>query len=1680
MYTIRMTMQQVQVNTKFLNALPSEWSKFVTDVKLAKILYTTNYDQLYSYLSQHKRHANEVRISRERYMDSLAFVANSSTLYNPSQSPKHSSYSMYPPPQQFTPIYAAPIHHQHHHTPVDPVNPPQHLKSSNHSDGRVTIQQVQGRQHRSYAGKRNRGIATTSKGNVVVGPPRVMKCYNCQGEGHMVRQCTQSRRLRNATWFKEKLMLAEAQEVSQILDEEQLVFLADPGISEAPIAQHTIPLNSAFQTDDLDAYNSDCNDLSSAKAVLMANLSSCDLEILSDVPYSDSYPNDMINQNVQEMQYSEQTLVMILKIMRYIVTLILEEESRIKMLDKQNDPVSTEKKIKIYPIDYSRLNKIKEDFGKRFLTKKELYAEQAFWLKHSSLSKTPIMSDTPVRIEAPSELIKISLEVIENGNTPPITQVVEGVETTIAPATAEEKTQRRLEMKARSTLLMSIPNEHQLKFNSIKDSKSLLQAVKKRFGGNAATKKTKRNLLKQYPKLDNEDLKQIHPDDLEKMDLRWQMAMLTMKARRFLKNTRKKFSMNGNETIRFDKSKVECYNCHKRRQFARECRASRSQDTKDKESTRRTVPIKTSASSALVSCDGLGGYDWSDQAEEGPTNFALMAYSSTSSNSEPTVKKPIVETSEAKASAEKPKVEMKNFGPPFIKDWISDSEDALESKSKIEKEIVKSSFAKIKFVKSKEQVKSPRKPTIKQEIDGGYVSFGGNPKGGKFAGRAYKDKTSAILKTFITGIENLVDHKVKVIRCDNGTEFKNKEMNQFCEIKGKFDGKANEGFFVGYSLNSKAFKVFNNRTRILEENLHVRFSENTPNIVGSGPNWFFDIDALTKSTNYKPSVVGNKSNGNAGTKACDDADQEKEDNVNNTNNVNAAGTNGVNAVSANTNNELPFDPEMPALKDISTFNFLSDHEADDEKADINNLDTSIQVSPTPITIIHKDHPIEQAIGDLHSTTQTRNIYKNLIEAIRLFLAYASFKDLVVYRMDVKSDFLYGKIEEEDKYVAEILKKYGFSEVKNASTPMETQKPLLKDEDGKEVDVHIYRSMIGLLMYLTYTRPDIMFAMCACARYQVNLKVSHLYAVKRIFRFTEVKNASTPMETQKPLLGEEVDVHMYRSMIGSLMYITSSRPDIMFATVIMVVLHKIGNQPGGCQFLGRRLISWQCKKQTIVATSTTEAEYVAAASGSGQVLWIQNQMLDYGDVLRLDDAEGVDCLPNEEIFTGLARMGYEKPSTKLTFYKAFFSSQWKFLIHTILQSMSAKRTSWNEFSSAMASVVICLSTGKGCPGVETPLFEGMLVAREPEEQCDAKKQIQGNDNDDAQEVDTVVTGDDVHDQFIPSPTLPTPPPQPPQDISSTSHEALDACAALIRRVEHLEHDKVAQDLQIIKLKTRVKKLEKADKVKVLKLRRLRKVGTSQRVVTSDDTIMKDESNQGRMIDELDRDEGAALMSEKEEEKKAGEVKDITGDAQVEGRQDEIYQIDMDHTAKVLSITPVNAANTIILAAKPKVPAATPVKVVVASTRRRRRVVIRDPEEESSAKTPTETKSEDKGKGIMVEEPKPMKKKEQSKEQIEEEENRALERINETSAQKATKRRKLNEEVKELKQHLEIVPDEDDDVYTEALHLLGREDLESLWSLVKERFSTSKPNNFSDDYLLITLGAMFERPDGQDQV
>ncbi|GJY75832.1 putative ribonuclease H-like domain-containing protein [Tanacetum coccineum] len=173
----------------------------------------------------------------------------------------------------------------------------------------VTVQQVHGRQGQSYSGTGYKSNATSSGGNNESGQTRIVKCYNCQGERHMDRQCTQPKRPRNAASYKDKAILAEAQEAIQILDEEQLAFLADLGVPDGQVVQTIIPNNAAFQTEDLDTYDSDCDDVSNAKAVLKANISNYGSDIISEVPHSETYLNDMENQSVYAMQDFEQTPV---------------------------------------------------------------------------------------------------------------------------------------------------------------------------------------------------------------------------------------------------------------------------------------------------------------------------------------------------------------------------------------------------------------------------------------------------------------------------------------------------------------------------------------------------------------------------------------------------------------------------------------------------------------------------------------------------------------------------------------------------------------------------------------------------------------------------------------------------------------------------------------------------------------------------------------------------------------------------------------------------------------------------------------------------------------------------------------------------------------------------------------------------------------------------------------------------------------------------------------------------------------------------------------------------------------------------------------------------------------------------------------------------------------------------
>nr|GEX20836.1 hypothetical protein [Tanacetum cinerariifolium] len=537
-------------------------------------------------------------------------------------------------------------------------------------------------------------------------------------------------------------------------------------------------------------------------------------------------------------------------------------------------------------------------------------------------------------------------------------------------------------------------------------------------------------------------------------------------------------------------------------------------------------------------------------------------------------------------------------------------------------------------------------------------------------------------------------------------------------------------------------------------------------------------------------------------------------------------------------------------------------------------------------------------------------------------------------MDVKSAFLYGTIDEE----------------LSSNTPMDKENPWGKDGTGKDVDLHLYRSMIGSLMYLTASRPDIMFTVCACAKHQVTPKECHLHAAKRIFRYLK----------GHPKLG------LWYPKDYPFDLVAYSDSDYSGAT------QDRKSTSRGCQFLGRRLISWQCKKQTIdkyvadilrkfglidgkSASTPIDTEKPLLKNPDGEDVdkvndvtrleaLVDKKMViitkaTIRDALRLADAEGIDCLPNEEIFTELARMGYEKPSIKLTFYKAFFS----------------KRTSWNEFSSSMASAVICLSTyrkfnfskyifdnlvrnvdsptkfymyprflqlmimgqvgdlsshttkysslaltqkvfanmrrvGKGCSGVETPLFEGMLVAQQVDEST-----AELNDDDDvydagvadegAAEVNVDAVPAAVDEPSIPSPTPSTQPPPPSQDIPSTSQ------------------DKISQALEITKLKQRVKKLKRMNKLKE------------------------------RMIADMDADVDVTLKDI---------AKDIVVDA--ETKESEDVQGRQTDTA-----------------------------------RRRKGVVIGDLEETVTPSTiiHTEAKSKDKGKRILVEEPKPLKKQAQIK-------------------------------------------------------------------------------------------------------
>nr|GEW42315.1 hypothetical protein [Tanacetum cinerariifolium] len=1093
-------------------------------------------------------------------------------------------------------------------------------------------------------------------------------------------------------------------------------------------------------------------------------------------------------------------------------------------------------------------------------------------------------------------------EVILNGDSPPPTRIVDGVVQIVAPTTEEQRLAKKNKLKARGTLLMALPDKHQLKFNIHKDPKSLMEAIEKRFGdyeakvkGSSTSSQNIQNIAFVFS--NNTDstnesvnaalsvsatsskaknstlLNQIDPDDLEKMDLKWQMAMLTMRARRnflppkpnlvFTDDTNASESVANVITIESSEHKTSKDKSKTHRPdlpFIEDWISDSKDETEIKSVPKQRAPsfvkftehVKTSMKSVkqVENNNKVKNIRTNNQKSRGIKKkwnnkacFVCGSFNHLIKDCDCYEKKMVQKPVWNNAMRVNHQNSVRMTHPYSKRNVVSTTVLTRSRLVSINAAIPVTTAVTHSTVKCTRPVKNWLLKTHDWEhifsfrvsrINRGYVAYGGNLKGGKNFGKG-KIKTGKLdfddvyfvkeLKFSLFSVSQMCDKKNSVLFTDtecvvlsfdyklsdenhvllrvrrennmynvdlknvvpsggikrefsvartpqqnevperrNKTVLVTKPHNKTpyelllgrspsigfmrpfgCPVTmlntlyplGKFDGKVDEGFLVEYSVNRKAFRVFNSRTRIVQETLHINFLENKPNIAGIGPKWLFDIDTLTMSINYQPVVAGNHPNDNADPKntydnVADDAFKVKE-NENDVmkvtrqikrnmmkrlkdmikkrvlEHVNAVGQNptnitnsfnttspSINVVSPNfgiarhSSFVDPFkyldDPDMPKLEDIV-------HSDDEEDVDLpkgeraiglkwvfrNKKDEIGIVIRNKARLVAQGHTQEEGVDYDEVCAPVA-----MIEAIRLFLAYASFMGFMVYHMDVKSTFLYETIKEaiyvyrplgfkdptypdkiykvvkalyrlhqapracQDKYVAKILKKFGFKDVKSASTSIEIEKPLHKDPDGEDVDVQLYRSMIGSLMYLTLSRPNIIFAICACARFQVTPKVSHLHAVKRILKYLK----------GKPHLG---------------LWYPRDSPFNLVA------------------YFDSDYVGSSLDRKSIIG---------AAASCSAQVLWIQNQLLDYrsqvNDVedasdgfdqivdflnahtikyalmvvvmeaiirrdLYSDDADWVECLPNAAIFEELARMGYEKPPPKLTFYKAFFSSQWKFLI-----------------------------------------------------------------------------------------------------------------------------------------------------------------------------------------------------------------------------------------------------------------------------------------------------------------------------------------------------------------------------------------------------------------------------------
>nr|GEX22424.1 retrovirus-related Pol polyprotein from transposon TNT 1-94 [Tanacetum cinerariifolium] len=1108
-----------------------------------------------------------------------------------------------------------------------------------------------------------------------------------------------------------------------------------------------------------------------------------------------------------------------------------------------------------------------------------------------------------------------------------------------------------------------------------------------------------------------------------------------------------------------------------------------------------------------------------------------------------------------------------------------------------------------------------------QKIDGGFVAFGGSPKGGKISGTVL----------------------LKVPRQNNMYSFDLKNVVPSGDHLGKFEGKADKEFLVGYFVNSKAFRVFNSRTRRVKENLHIKFLENKSNVAGrAGQEKASDHEHIllpfmplsTQSLDDKDvGDVPNKGDEGVSKESGIDNQEKTYSSIRDVDttkpSINTASTN-INTGSLNINIVGFNDPSMPSLEETGIYDDVYDDRKVGAEADTNNLELSTVVSPILTTRVHKDHPKEQIIRDLNLATQTRRmlnfskendmvfrnkkdekgiiitkkarmvaqgytqeesidydeVFANVarIEAIRIFLAYSLFMGFIVYQMDVKSAFLYGTIEKElyvcqppsfedphfpnkvykvekalyglhqalrawyetsstyllknrfrkglqvkqnddgifisqDKYVADILKKFYLTTVKITSIPMEPNKTLIKDAEAKDVDVRLYRSMIESLMYLTASKPDIMFAVCACARFQVTPKTSHLHAVKRIFKYLK----------GQPKLG--------------LWYPRDSPFDLeaFFESTT-------GVSP---------TIYTSCIKQfwTSAKDKTVNDDVRIQTLVDGKKVVVNEASIRRD--LRLDDAEGTACLPNADIFEELARMGtmafaiiFLANNQKFNFSKYILENMVKnleaevkffmfprfikVLVNHQTGDMSHHKGIFLNPSLTKKVFANIKRVGIGFSRVITPLFETMMV-QAPEEVGDIPTDTQDtpiltqpstsqpqkkHKPRRKQRKETDVSQDEPPtEEHI---TIASHDPLPSGENRLQLNELMEICTKLSNRVLSLEQINTNQAAKIKKLKKIVKKLEGKKKKRTHGLKRLYKIGLSSRIVSSDKEGLGDQEDVSKQerIAEIDVDKDLSLINETAQDQGRINDQDLFGVHDLDG--DEVFvdvttrkNVEHDATiAKKVVTTIEDIEVTAVAATTPQISKdeftlAQTLMEIKAAKPKEKGVTIQEPSEfrTTSLSQPPQTKYKEVVRKLEAE----MKAKMDEEERLAREKNEAnidviKERHDVYATIDADKRKyfaakraeeirnkppikKLDEQVQakvadddttELKRCLEIVPEDDDDVTIKATPISCKSPTIVDYKIYKEwkksYFKIIRADGNSQNYL--TFGTMFKNFNRED--